>query len=103
MDNKPLRVISCPLCEIFLNPKENIKTRFYYPDSIDEIPKSEFVILDCSSCRAPMIVYSEHVMDITNEAWGRILYQFKKIFGKDKRLRTKARTVRDHWHAHMIR
>ena len=93
-----VRVKGCPLCEIFLNPKENIKTKLYYPDSIDDVPTSEFVIIDCNPSGGQIVIYGEHVMDITNEAWGRILYQFKRVFSKNERLKTKMLTCRDHAH-----
>ena len=60
MDDK-LLVINCPLCGIFLNPRENIKTKLYWPESIDEVPESEFVILDYEPYGVPCIIYRDHV------------------------------------------
>ena len=101
MVDDALHVISCPLCQIFLNPKENIKTKLYWPETIDEVPESEFVILNCETCKIPMVVYRDHITEITNEAWGRILYRCRKLFEPGVRLRTKMRKLRDHYHCHV--
>jgi len=94
-------VKSCPLCEIFQKPKIGIKTKLYWPEKIENIPKSEFVIVNCLSCKVPMVVYGEHLTSITNEAWGRILYICRKKFGRNITLRHKPRTIRDHYHCHI--
>jgi len=94
-----IRVNGCPLCDIFLTKK--VITKLYWPESIDEIPDSEFIIVDCKTCKVPMVVYGEHITTITREAWGRVLYRSRKLFGGGITLRTKARTIRDHWHSHI--
>lgn len=99
MVDNPIRIKGCPLCRIFT--KKEILTKLHYPENIEDIPKSEFVIVDCKSCNKPMVVIGEHVTSITSECWGRILYRSKKIFGSNINLRTKTRTIRDHWHAHI--
>lgn len=97
MLDEPLRVTSCPLCKIFIN--KQIKTKLYWPQTIDEIPNTEFVVLDSDKNGIPMIVYGEHITELTNEAWGRILYRCRILFGGTMRLRTRMYTYRDHWHA----
>jgi len=100
--DKPLLVKGCPLCEIFLNPKENIKTKLYWPESIDEITsETEVVILNCLTCRIPMVVYRDHIDNITREAWGRVLWRTRKVLGKDVSLRCKPRRIFDHYHCHL--
>jgi len=99
-EDMSLLVKSCPLCSIFLNPKENIKTKLYWPESIDEVSESEFVILDCDSCNVPLIVVNEHITEVTSECWGRILYRCRILFGKTVRLRTRMLKIRDHAHFH---
>ena len=101
--DKPLLVSSCPLCGIFLNPEENVKTKLYWPKSIEEIPESEFVILDCKTCKVPLVVYRNHVTEIAKDAWGRVLHRCRELFGNSMRLRTHMRTYRDHIHFHLIR
>ena len=103
MNDNALLVSGCQLCELFLNPKENIKTRLYYPNTIDEIPECEFIVLECKTCKVPMIVIRDHVTDIPKELWGKILRECRILFGKGMRLRIRMRTCRDHWHAHHIR
>jgi len=102
--DKPLLVKGCPLCEIFLNPKENVKTKLYWPESIEDInPDIEFVILDCLTCNTPMLVYRDHMTTITREAWGRILYKTRNTFGKSITLRYKPRRIFDHFHCHIYK
>jgi ribosomal protein S27E len=97
---EPLRVISCELCRIFTN--KEVKTKLYWPENIDDLPKSEFAIVDCTTCHIPMVVYGDHVDTVSREAWGRILYRSKKIFGGGITLRTKPRRIFDHFHAHIV-
>jgi len=99
MADKGLHVDNCPLCMIFT--KMDIKTRLYYPDKDKIQEEDDFVIVECLSCKEPMVVVSDHTTEIGREQWGRILYRCKQIFGDGIRLRTKRRTIRDHWHAHV--
>ena len=80
-----------------------ITTKLYWPESIDEIPNAEFVVVDCLSCNTPMVVYTEHTMSVSKESWGRILYRCRKLFGNGMELKIKTRTIRDHWHAHITK
>ena len=99
MKDEPLLVSGCPLCDIFLGKK--IETKLHWPQSIDEIPNSEFLIIDCKTCKIPMIIYKDHTTTINKEAWGRILYKCKNMFGSDIVLRTRSRKIFDHFHAHV--
>ena len=101
--DRPLLIKSCPLCEIFLNPEENIKTKLYYPESIDKVSKSEFVILNCNKCKTPLIVPNCHVLEINKELWGKILRECRNQFGYGMRLRTRMYKCRDHIHYHLIK
>jgi len=94
-----IRVDGCPLCDIFNN--KELKSKLYYPESKDGIESSEFVVVDCVSCNIPMVVYGEHLTSVTSEAWGRILYQCRKIFGNTITLKPQQRTIRDHIHWHI--
>lgn len=100
MRDEPLRVSSCELCRIFTN--KEIPTKLYWPENIEDLKESEFAIVECKTCNIPMVVYGEHVETITREAWGRILYRSKKIFGGNITLRTKPRRIFDHFHCHII-
>jgi len=102
MTDKILLVSGCPLCEIFLHPEENIKTKLYYPESTDKVSESEFVILDCKTCKVPMVVVKNHVTEIPKELWGKILRECRQLFGKGMRLRTHMRKIRDHAHFHKM-
>jgi len=98
MENK-LRVISCPLCLIF--EKHQVKTKLHYPDKPEDIPKCDFVIVDCLSCRTPMVVWGEHVTSISKDQWGRLLYVCRKKFGNGIVLKQHNRVVKDHLHYHI--
>ena len=99
--DEKLLVLSCPLCKIFLNPKENVKTKLYYPETIEEIPDSEFVIVESGSNHTGMIVLGEHITDITRECWGRILYRARATFGSNVRLRIQRYKISDHWYSYV--
>ena len=96
---KSLHVGDCPLCKIFT--ELDVKTKLYYPKIENIQDKDDFVIVDCLSCKVPMVVVSDHTTEIGKEQWGRILYRCKQLFGGTIRLRTNRRTIRDHWHAHV--
>jgi len=101
MDHQ-IRVKGCPLCDIFLDPKNNLKTKLYYPEKVEDIPKAEFIIVDCLTCKTPMVIYGEHITQITRESWGRILYRSRRIFGGGITLRCKGRRIFDHHHCHIM-
>ena len=94
-----LQVKGCPLCEIFT--KKNVITKLYWPETIEEVPDAEFVIVNCKTCRIPMLVWNEHITSVTREGWGRILYRCRKIFGGNVTLKQHNRQIRDHLHYHL--
>jgi len=95
-----IRVKGCPLCEVFLN--KNINTKLYWPEKIEDIPNSEFLIYECPESKAPIIVYGEHLTTIPREAWGRILYRSRKLFGGGITLSLHRRKVFDHYHCYIV-
>jgi len=101
MDINHNLVNGCPLCEIFINPEKYIKTKVYYPE-IDKINTSEFVILDCKTCKVPMAVVRDHTTNVSKELWGKVLYECKNQFGYNIQLRCKPRKIFDHFHCHVI-
>jgi len=100
MKDKPLLVAGCPLCDIFLDKK--VRTKLYWPNSENDILDSEFIIIDCETCKIPMLVFKDHTPNISKETWGRILYRCRNVFGNNITLRTKARRIFDHFHCHII-
>jgi len=96
---KTFRVDGCPLCDIFT--KLNIKTKLYYPEKDEILNEDDFVIVDCLTCKTPMVVVADHVTEIGREQWGRILYRSRTLFGNGIKLRTNRRKITDHWHAHI--
>jgi len=94
-----IQVISCPLCRIFTH--REVKTKLYWPKSIDEVPNAEFVVVLCKECKTPMVVVSEHLTDIHKELKGRILYQCRKMFGNSIILKKHNGQVKDHLHYHI--
>jgi hypothetical protein len=99
MNKETFRVNGCDLCKIF--NELDIHTKLYYPDKNKILEFDDFVILDCETCKVPMVVVSDHVTEIGKEQWGRILYRCKLLFGDSVKLRTKTRKIKDHWHAHL--
>ena len=94
-------VSGCPLCDIFLNPYKYIKTKLYYPDDISKVSSSDFIIIDCKTCKIPMIVIRDHVDSVSKNLWNKILYVTKKQFGYSTHLRCKPRQIKDHFHCHI--
>jgi len=95
-----LRVIHCPLCELFNKLPEDIK--LYYPQNKDDVPNSEFIIIDCKDCNLPVVIYGEHVAELTKEAYGRILYKCRMLFGNDVVIKNGHSLVNDHISLHKI-
>ena len=102
MDENHLLIQGCPLCALFLNPEENIKSKLYYP-TLDEVTKIDFIVLECSKCGTPMIVLRDHVTYTTNAIWGKISLECKKIFNNPLRIKYYPCQVEDHWHAHILK
>ena len=102
MDTDHNLIYGCPLCEIFIHPEESICTRIFYTDS-ENVTESDFIILDCKTCKVPMVVVRDHTEQISKELWGRILYSSRKTFNNPKiKLRCTPRTIKDHFHCHIV-
>ena len=97
--DKPLWVISCPLCRIFSH--DEVVTKLYYPEKKEEIKNSDFVIVDCKTCKVPMVIFKNHVTAIDKVSWGKLLYLCRNLFGKGTRLKNRPRTIKDHFHCHI--
>ena len=100
MKDEPLRVLSCEFCQIFM--KNELKTKLYWPEDINDINKSKFIIIDGSICGTPMVIIDDHIDTISKELWGKILYRCKRIFGDDTILKIKPNRMLDHFHAQII-
>ncbi len=84
----------CPLCRIY--EERHIPTVLYYEDE-------HIIVVDCITCRVPMVVLKEHKATLSLEALESIAVQFD--WGKrftNKRLRTQMRQVPEHWHGHFV-
>jgi len=99
---KQLLVDGCPFCAMFKNPEENIKTELYFPE-INEVKESDFIIIHNEEEDKPMIIFKEHVTDITQDNWRTLNYVSKKTFGKMIRYRVNNRYVKDHFHCYILR
>lgn len=99
MDNK-LRVCDCHLCNLFKQLPEN--TKLYYPQRKEDIHTAEFIIVECGECGKPLIVYGEHITELTKEAYGRILYRCKLLFGHTIKIGNKHKVCGDHWVLHKL-
>jgi hypothetical protein len=99
MKDSPLLVDGCPLCKIF--KEKSISDKLYWPIKSDDIQNSEFIIIECQVYKVPQVIYRDHVTTITREAWGKILYKCKTLFGSDIMLKSKYKTVSDHYHCYV--
>jgi len=80
----------CELCKL-VNGK--IITQKYYSNSL-------CVIVDCSTCKIPMVVFNEHRQPTENEV-RKIEAVVRTIFPNYRSLRDE-RKIKDHWHKHII-
>lgn len=100
METDKLRVTNCPLCELF--KKFSDDTKLYYPTNKEDISKSEFIIIDCKDCKMPVVIYGEHITELTREAYGKILYKCRMLFGNDVILKDGHKIINDHITLHKI-
>lgn len=103
MSEDNILVNGCPLCEIFINPEKNIRTKLYFPLSMEDINKNEFVIIECEHCKVPMMVLRDHIDYISPDIWRKSTYQCRRLFGRSIRFRTEMRKIHDHVHYHVIK
>jgi hypothetical protein len=94
--DEPLWVISCSFCEIFKNNK--ITTKLYWPENINLVSKSEFIIIDSPIENHPVIIFRDHVDTIMSETWGNMLYRCRKLFGESVRLNLNTKLCKDHFY-----
>ena len=79
----------CPLC------RHERVTRHYYEDDL-------IYICDCKTCRVPMVVLKEHRGAVAEGERREILDRVREIFGEGARLRGSMRSIRGHWHDHIM-
>jgi hypothetical protein len=99
MRDDSLLVDGCPLCKIFKDKSPT--TKLYWPLNPQDIPNSEFIIVECPVYNIPEVIYKDHVMTITRESWGKMLYKCKTLFGNNIMLKSKYKTVSDHYHCYV--
>ena len=90
--NDYLQVEGCPFCEIWT--KQKLPKRIYYFSD-------KFMIGQWDGNKEPVVVFREHITEISKESWGRILQKCREMFGYGMRLLImKGRNMpKDHWHA----
>ena len=99
--NSHLNVKDCPLCKLCFGGL--VITKKYYEDS-------DYIIVDCATCKTPMIVYKGHgLKDIPQHNQSGIYRIFQKHVKEIGRFPDQwtvdmvNRTIKDHWHAHARR
>lgn len=79
----------CKLCEL-----KPLTKRYYECDN--------YIIVDCITCKVPMIVLKEHRKYFTKEEKQIVIALFKLLFGDGlKGVDFKMRSIPDHAHAHL--
>jgi len=82
--------MSCPLC------KAEVKSHWWYRDDL-------IYVCECISCRQPMVVIWRHAPTPTPEELRRAEMIVKGLFGEKARFRGYMRSIKDHWHEHVVR
>jgi len=101
MDINHNLVTGCPLCNVFLDIDNSFISDLHYMDG-DSINNSDFVIVSCKTLSTPMIVVRDHVPNISNDLWGKMLYICRKEYGNNIRLKSNLKFIPEHFHAHII-
>lgn len=88
--------IQCELCDLVFN--RNIITRKYYEDA-------NFMMVDCSFCGTPMLVYKTHQAEI-DEVDKQMAYHLfykhaKRVQPSQWYVDFEMRKIKTHWHAHL--
>lgn len=96
ISEKPLWVVSCPLCELIKDKR--VVTKIYWPEDICLIHESEFIIIDSPYSKNPIIIIRDHIDTVLSETWGIMLYRCRKIFGESVRLNWNNKICKDHFY-----
>jgi len=83
----------CELCDIY--EKRKIKTKLHYEDK-------KVIVVDCLTCRIPMVVLKRHTMEPNNFELGHMEMVSKELFGPNIKFRKKQRRILDHLHWHIL-
>ena len=80
---------NCPLCE-----RESI-TKCYYEDE-------KIWIIDCDTCKIPMVVWKEHINKINSDKLSYIILMINRVFPRNKfQIDMNMRMIKDHFHLHL--
>jgi len=83
---------SCPLCRLWHD--REIKTPFHYEDEL-------IIIVDCTTCKVPMVVIKRHDIQVTPTESARIEEVVNRKW-PGATLRCAPRRIKDHYHCHII-
>lgn len=83
----------CELCEL---ANGNIITTLYYQCD-------DYLIVDCSTCKVPMVVIVEHTMHPSQSLLYRMRQKARELFGENTEFRGYTQKIHGHWHDHIIR
>ena len=91
--DKPLWILGCERCKIFL---ENVVPgKLVYPEK-DKIHNTEYVIYEDDEGQG-IVIFRDHVSAVTRESWGRMLYIARNIYGKKIRVKYDKRDTGEHF------
>lgn len=102
MDINHNLVSGCPLCNIFLDTENSIMTKLHYKNE-ETLENSDFIVISHKVLSTPMITVRDHVPSISNDLWGKILYECRKMYGSEIRLKANLKFMPEHFHAYIIR
>lgn len=89
LEEQSHNTIHCGLCHIL--PNQDI----HYKDT-------DFIVITCRTCNIPMIVYRYHTMTLPIDAMLDIHRIIGVLFGPNACLRLNQRSIKHHWHAHIL-
>lgn len=83
---------TCPLCQLYL--ERFIYTQLHYEDET-------IIIVDCDTCRVPMVVLKEHRASFRPEEKKLIGKKLINLFGKEGYIDWQQRKIPYHAHCHL--
>lgn len=98
MDVNHILIDGCNLCAIFL--ESGCNHNIIYKDG-ETLNKSSFIVTKCSGNMR--VVVRDHVDNIPNSLWGKILYQCRNEYGYNIRVDTSEKDIDEHWFAKIHR
>ena len=86
-------ILGCPVCQPFIDT--SLIENLYFPDSMEDINKFDFIICDVKGYDTPLILIRDHTTIIRKDIWYKIKLTTRNIFNYKVSIR-KLNIINDH-------